>query len=295
MKPLSDAWKIVTQEDLELAKKPAAWTPEQNDLDSASLMGLLGDIDGLKNEIHERMRRIEAVKQAKSVLQEDAERTEALNKRLAEIGKAMNVAHAGVHASEAENENAEPVRIPSRTNLAETELRNPSARILSEGAALPWPRTEEFQDSPGDAQLRQEFTEAYESASRRLEEAEQFWQRGDQAAREGQQRIDQSTAQLLLARKAEETAAADLLSARQELTTAYQFAAVAAQRRLDAVESFQRSARWAIFAVTLSWIAMSWMAWFAFSTKVPVWAPAAMTVILVVLAVTVTKRIALDA
>ena len=86
MKPMSDALKIVTQEDVELAKKPPMRVADQalgNEMDPAKLMDLLGDIDGLKLEIHERMRRIEAVKQAKSVLQEDAERTEALNKRLA--------------------------------------------------------------------------------------------------------------------------------------------------------------------------------------------------------------------
>jgi len=117
MKPMSDALKIVTQEDVELAKKPPMRVADQalgNEMDPAKLMDLLGDIDGLKLEIHERMRRIEAVKQAKSVLQEDAERTEALNKRLAEIGKAMSVAQAGVPAGEADKEAAELVRLQAR-------------------------------------------------------------------------------------------------------------------------------------------------------------------------------------
>jgi hypothetical protein len=95
---------------------------------------------------------------------------------------------------------------------------------------------------------------------------------------------------LLLARKAEETAAADLLSARQELTTAYQFAAVAAQRRLDAVDSYHKAARWAVFAVALSWLAMAWMAWFAFQAKMPFWVPCIVTVALIGLAAKFAKQ-----
>jgi hypothetical protein len=519
VKPLSDALKIVTQEDVDLAKKPSV-RAEQNlgsDADSTNLMGLLGDIDGLKNEIHERMRRIEAVKQAKSVLLEDAERTEALNKRLAEIGKAMSVVQSGIHAPEVEKEATEAVRRPARENVAGTEARHAPVRVLNEGVALPWPTTEEplgsaeevqiegvaevgepivlspgeapvtaevslalesaFQrleeveqsrmqawtqadeavqeakrlldeatsqlnhavsreeqaaqefhsaqetltsafhsaqealttafesaqarleaaDQPREAarieawkqadestqearrlfdhatsnlnhavgreeqvtqelqsaqealttahqaasdrleeaerswkktdqataeakrlleqstaelvqarkkeesiaaslqSVREEFTTAYQSASQRLQEAEEFWKRGDQAAKEAQQLIDQSTAELLQARKAEETAAADLLSARQELTTAYQFAAVAAQRRLDAVDAFQKATRWMIFGVALSWIAMVWMGWFIFHGKMPIWGPGVLSIVLVGLAFAVTKRGAREA
>jgi len=503
VKPLSDALKIVTQEDIELAKKPpvrAAGQISGNDMDSTNLMGLLGDIDGLKNEIHERMRRIEAVKQAKSVLLEDAERTEALNRRLAEIGKAMTVAQSGVQAPETET--AEPVRIPTHESLAGAESRPAPVRVLNEGLALPWPRTEEssedgqieplehqpaqqpgqilsnaeaariaaeanmafeaafkrlheteesrlqawtqadeavqearrllegatsqLQDAAGreeqatqaihsaqealaisvqsaqerlegaertreaariqiwkevnaDAEeakrlldearsqltlaigreeraaqefhsaqdavtnsfqsaserleeaernwkktdqamqeakafldqsivelaqarkreesiaanlqsVRDEFTTSYEAASQRLQEAEQLCQRGDQAAKEAQQLIDQTTAELLQARKAEETAAADLLSARQELTTAYQFAAVAAQRRLDAVDSFQKAAHVAIFAVAASWVATVWLGWLAFRAAAPVWAPGVLTVVLLVLTLVLTRK-----
>jgi hypothetical protein len=504
VKPLSDALKIVTQEDVELAKKPPVRAVEQNlgsDADATNLMGLLGDIDGLKNEIHERMRRIEAVKQAKSVLLEDAERTSALNKRLAEIGKAMSSAHAGLKNVGTEKDAAEAVRMQTQEALADAEPRQASVRILSEGMALPWPRTEESPDTSEEGRIepathfteesgsqtahaplsaeaamafesafqrmeeaeqsrlqawtqadeaakeakrlleeatsqlnqavgreehaaqefhsaqqalatglqsalerlqeteqsseaarvhawtqadqaaqearrlleqaasqlnhavsreeqatkelhsaqealsaareaasqrleeaeeswkktdraaieakrlleqstselvqarkkeqsiaanlqsvRQEFSTAYESASQRLQEAEQFWQKGDQAAKEAQQLIDQSTAELLQARKAEETATADLLSARQELTTAYQFAAVAAQRRLDAVDSYQKGARFAIFAVALSWIAMAWMAWFAFHTKMPVWVPGGITALIMIVAIVYSKR-----
>jgi uncharacterized lipoprotein YehR (DUF1307 family) len=572
VKPLSDALKIVTQEDIELAKKPPMRAADQtsgNDMDSTNLMGLLGDIDGLKNEIHERMRRIEAVKQAKSVLLEDAERTEALNRRLAEIGKAMTVAQSGSQAPEAET--AEPVRIQSRESLTGTESRTAPVKVLNEGVALPWPRTEELSEDsriePTEQQLgqilssveaarisaeatlafeaafkrlqeteesrlqtwtradeavqearrlldeatsqlkaavgreeqatqaihsaqealtisvqsaqdrleeaertreaariqtwkeananaeearrlfedaasqfknaagredqatqaihsaqealtisvqsaqerlqeaertmeaarvqiwkeanadaeeakrlfdeatsqlalavgreeratqelhsaqealtasfqskserleeaernwnktdqamqeakslvdqsiaelaqarkreesiaanlqsvRDEFTASYEAASQRLQEAEQFCQKGDQSAKDAQQLIDQTTAELLHARKAEETAAADLLSARQELTTAYQFAAVAAQRRLDAVDSFQKAARVAIFAVAASWVATVWMGWLAFRAVVPIWAPGVLTLVLVVLTLVLTRKTASEA
>ena len=529
MKPLSEALKIVTQEDVELAKKPSARTAEQGlggDADSTNLMGLLGDIDGLKNEIHERMRRIEAVKQAKSILQEDAERTEALNRRLAEIGKAMTVAQTGIKTPEIEKEIAEPVRMQPRESVVEAEPRTAPAKVPSEGVALPWPVTEEPSElsEPEEAQeaveeepaaelpeevvsipeeepqvaaeasialeaafkrleeteesriqawtkadeavqearrllddatsqlkdavgreeqatqafysaqesltaafesaqerlaeaerardaarvevwkeaedtekskeaarikawkqaneaaqeakrlldeatsqlnhvvgrevqateelhaaqeslatayhaaserledaerswknndqavleakklleqstaelvqarkkeesiaaslqsVREEFTAAYQSASQRLQEAELFVQRGDQAAKEAQQLIDQTTAELLQARKAEETAAADLLSARQELTTAYQFAAVAAQRRLDAVDSFQKATRIAVFAVALSWVSTVWMGWFAFHAKMPIFVPAAATVLILVLTFVFAKK-----
>jgi uncharacterized lipoprotein YehR (DUF1307 family) len=567
VKPLSDALKIVTQEDIELAKKPPMRAADQipgSDSDSTNLMGLLGDIDGLKNEIHERMRRIEAVKQAKSVLLEDAERTEALNRRLAEIGKAMTVAQSGSQTPEAET--AEPVRIPARENITSAESRTAPVKVLNEGVALPWPRTEELSEDsriePTEQQLgqilssveaarisaeaniafeaafkrlqdteesrlqawtqadeavqearrlldeaasqlkdavgreeqathaihsaqealtisvqsaqerleeaertreaariqtwkeananaeearrlfedaasqfknaagredkatqaihsaqealtisvqsaqerlqeaertmeaarvqtwknanadteeakrlldeatsqltlavgreeraaqefhtaqealtasfqskgerldeaernwnktdqamqeakslvdqsvaelaqarkreesiaanlqsvRDEFTASYVAASLRLQEAEQFCQKGDQSAKDAQQLIDQTTAELLHARKAEETAAADLLSARQELTTAYQFAAVAAQRRLDAVDSFQKAARMAIFAVAASWVATVWMGWLAFRATVPVWAPGVLTIVLVVLTVVLSRK-----
>jgi uncharacterized lipoprotein YehR (DUF1307 family) len=579
VKPLSDALKIVTQEDIELAKKSPVRVADQtsgNDTDSTNLMGLLGDIDGLKNEIHERMRRIEAVKQAKSVLLEDAERTEALNRRLAEIGKAMTVAQSGIQAPEIET--AEPVRISARESLAGAESRPAPVRVLNEGVALPWPRTEEFEEHSVDGQIeppelqpgqhtgqilssveaariaaeantafeaafkrlqeteesrlqawtradeavqearrllenatsqlkdavgreeqatqaihsaqealtisvqsaqerleeaertreaariqawkeananveqarrlfedatsqlknaagreeqatqaiqlaqealtisvqsaqerleeaerareavriqawkdanadaeeakrlfenatsqlkdavgreerasqefraaqeavtnslqpaserleeaerswkrtdlamqeakalvdqsitelaqarkreesiaanlqsvRDEFTTSYEAASQRLQEAEQLCQRGDRSAKDAQQLIDQTTAELLQARKAEETAAADLLSARQELTTAYQFAAVAAQRRLDAVDSFQKAARVAVFAVAASWVAAVWMGWFAFHATIPVWAPGALTVVVVLLTLLFSRKGASEA
>jgi hypothetical protein len=245
VKPLSDALKIVTQEDVELAKKPAGRAIEQhlgNEMDPTRLMDLLGDIDGLKLEIHERMRRIEAVKQAKSVLQEDAERTEALNRRLAEIGKAMSVAQAGFPAGE----NAEQLRAQAR-----------------EAVALPWPKVDEpaLFPEPAEAervaelpqepvgyapaeepQISAETSVALESAIRRLEEAEQSreaarlqaWNQADEAAREARRLLEEATSQLHQAASREEQAAAAFQSAQEAVTTAYQ----SARERLEQAERY---------------------------------------------------------
>jgi len=84
-------------------------------------------------------------------------------------------------------------------------------------------------------------------------------------------------------------AATDRKSAQQNLTTAYQFAAVAAQRHRDAAAIFQRSNRWAVNAVAASWIVLVWFAWFSLRALVPIWAPAAATGLLVLLAVLVAR------
>src|SRR5271163_4804829 len=98
MKLATDVLKIVTHEDAEVAKKPpmrAGGQEPASEIEPANLVELLKDIDSIKSEIHERMRRVEAVKQAKSLLMEDAARTEALNKKLAEIGKIMSAVQSG--------------------------------------------------------------------------------------------------------------------------------------------------------------------------------------------------------
>ena len=442
MKTASESLRIVTHEDAEHAKKAPLRAGEliaDNDPDPERLMDLLGDIDSLKLEIHERMRRIEAVKQAKSVLLEDALRTEALNKRLAEIGKVMSAAHSGVQIPEQEREESAMLRFATKTSIPEIQSQpssqSSSLTSESESLALSWrmpeetteeaaqnhsdlsndpaepdgaasmstAATESLQESQGaieamvaykmaselleqteDARkradesaqeakrlleesilrldqaaereerlaadfrsaqealnaatqtanerlaeaerywkqtdeaaaearrlleqstaeleqarkreeaieaslqsVRNEFSTSYQSAGKRIEEAQRFWQRGDEAAQHSQQLIDQSTAELLQARSAEETAAADLVSARQELTTAYQFAAVAAQRRLDAVEFFQKATRWMIFATALSWMGMAWIAWLSFRAVVPIWGPCVATAAILGLAVAV--------
>jgi hypothetical protein len=417
MKLASDALKIVTYEDAELAKKPPLRAGEQiagGETENDNLIGLLGEIDGLKQEIHERMRRVEAVKQAKSVLLEDALRTAALNKRLAEMGRVMSSFHPGLLAIGHRSEDPESLRMQARELLADSEPRNIQGKGATEGVTLPWRKLEEpvessihehveqilqlsagsapqseYQSISADAStayqaaaqrleqseqewadawkradeaaaearrlfeesasrldlavskeelaasqfesaketlttaygsanerleeaercwqrtdqivlearqmlersiseldqarrreeavaaslesVRREFSTAYQSASQRLEEAERLCQKGDQAAKEAQHAIDQTTAELLQSRNSEEKAAADLLSARQELTTAYQFASVAAQRRLEAAETFQKAIRWAVFATAFSWVALVWALWLALRAIVPIW------------------------
>src|SRR4051794_17940421 len=97
---MSEALKIVTAEDVALLRRSGAWVEEQGPTgkdDPGRLVDLLEDIDTLKHEIHERMRRIDAVKQAKEILREDALRTEELNRKLAELGKAMATGAQGTY------------------------------------------------------------------------------------------------------------------------------------------------------------------------------------------------------
>ncbi len=438
MKPLSDGLKIVSPENPEFSKRAAArpgdsspaaeGTPEQ-------LMGLLGDIDSLKVEIHERIRRMEAVKQAKSVLLEDAVRTEALSKKLAEIGQMMSGAQLGFLVGLEQNLGIAPTRLSSHEDRGELEESVTSVRVQGEGSALPWPKPEDVgsvssecvQDAgqadtgrtesseiaeafvapaqlenrfeeisariagaenswlalreefeqiaagvrrqvedvqqrvaafeghePGGqaelqlmqdtvrqaiealedrvahaeenlrrseqaeteakrlledstAQLRQaahverettarilategSFKAAVESATHRLHEAEQFWKLKDNSVADSKKQLDQATFALTQAHAKEESATADLVSARQELTTAYQFAAVAAQRRLDASEFFRKAAFWAVFGTAFAWIGMVWAMWSSVKSWLPIWAPAAVTLVIVALAVSFSKR-----
>jgi hypothetical protein len=484
-----DVLKIVTHEDVVLAKKPPLRSAEPvsgSDGEPDKLMELLGDIDGLKQEIHERMRRLEAVKQAKSLLLEDALRTEALNKRLAEFGKVMSSVNSGSVAVEDEHGNTELHRSHSRDSYPETDLCPPSGRVLNESGTLAWVRPEtpsehsvdvpeeaaqhsgipqtgpevdaearaaldaalkrleeveqarelawnradeaaqearrlleesssrlnqaatkeertaaEFQaaqealkaayesangrleaaaqdreragkmaeEAAKAAKEAKQFLEesrtrlstavnkeeqaragflaaqeaaaaaqqgtserlqqaegnwrkaeqtmdeakrlldeattnlnrvvsregkaaadyesaekalsaAYQSSIQRLEEAERFRKDADEAIAEAKKRLDQSAFQLTEANAKGDLATADLQSARQELTTAYQFASVAAQTRLDAAEFFQKAVRWAVFATAISWVAMVWAVWSAFRAHVPVFVPGILTLVI---------------
>lgn len=438
MKPFSDGLKIVSPENVEFSKRSlvrpadpsmgAEGSPEQ-------LMELLGDIDSLKVEIHERIRRMEAVKQAKSVLLEDAVRTEALSKKLAEIGQIMSGAQLGSLMGLAQDLELGPPRIPPREERGEVEGR-PVARVAAESIALPWPKPEDLANESSDqvpnevttstemagqeralagtfiapehlenrfeeisariagaesswlnlrdefeqiavevrrevegvrqrvaafesngqageaelralqdtvrqaiealedrvahaeenlrrseqaeaeaktlleestAQLRQAaqverettarilateatFKASVESASQRLQEAEQFWKQRDNSVIDSKKQLDQATFALTQAHAKEESATADLVSARQELTTAYQFAAVAAQRRLDSAEFFRKAAFWAVLGTAFSWIGMVWAVWSTMERRMPIWAPAAATLVVIALAVSFSKR-----
>jgi len=333
MKTASEALKIVTHEDAELAKKPPvrAGVPEPVSESPQNLMELLNDIDGIKREIHERMRHFEAVRQAKSLLLEDAVKTEALNKKLAEIGKIMSAARSDSLVTDGKQEDDQLV-------LMRESIAGATVRVLSENVTLPWPKLEDAVDFENSAligfeahtprQLESVLTLQpvpeqaslkfdYQSVNERLEETARRWKLTDQAVMEAKQMLDELTVrlnqaeeakrfrndadyaeaqakqglelahlQLAEARVKEETAAANLLSAQQELTTAYQFASVAAQRRLDAAEFFKKSARWAVFAAAFSWVAMAWAVWFALRTIAPLWVPCIASTLIAGLAIT---------
>lgn len=436
MKPLSEGLKIVSPENVEFSKRSpvrsgdASQEPEGN---PEQLMELLGDMDNLKVEIQERIRRMEAVKQAKSVLLEDAVRTEALSKKLAQFGKVMSGAQLGFLAGLEEGLELGPPRIPPREERGDVDALS-MARATVESMALPWPKPDDIEkgddetvpsraDSVSDAAAgeravhfvapaeldgrfaelsarisgaenswqsqrdefeqiasavqgrlesiqqsvaefeRQEQTDrqelqalqevvrqaiealedriahaeeslrrsehaeiearklleestaqlhqalesgrestakilaaeassksAMESAAQRVHEAELFWKQRDNSTLDSKKQLDQATFALTQAHAKEESATADLISARQELMTAYQFAAVAAQRRLDASEFFRKAAFWAVLGTAFSWIGMVWTAWFSVRGWLPVWAPAAATLIIVALAVSFSKR-----
>jgi hypothetical protein len=145
---MSEALKIVTADDAALLKQSIAHAEEQNlrsEDDSGRLIDLLKDIDSLKHEIHERMRRIEAVKQAREILLEDAARTEALNRKLTELGRAMAGGNSEMapHGSEFEDS--------------------------GEGTALPWRRSSESKADHGrwhDAQNPVTATEVQQPYAR---------------------------------------------------------------------------------------------------------------------------------
>jgi len=258
VKPFSEVLKIVTPEDVELAKKPPVRAIEQapagDEVDPRNLMDLLGDIDGLKHEIHERMRRIEAVKQARSVLLEDAARTEALNKKLAEMGKAMSAAQAGILGAEDEAEIGS-ARQQTGETVAEMEPRPIPVKVMSESVALQWPKTEEKVDSteraPEEpvAQLKErsvdtseevrvmeEASAVFESAFQRLEEAEHSrrdaWKQADEANLEAKRLLEEATSRLDRAVNWEDRASAAFQATQEALASRLQVS----QERLDESE-----------------------------------------------------------
>jgi hypothetical protein len=145
MKTASDAFKIITYEVAELAKKPPMRAGELESVSESpqNLMELLNDIDGIKREIHEKMRRSEAVKQAKSLLTEDAVKAGALKKKLAEIGKIMNAVRSDALV-DSKQEEEQLVLVRAQESVAGGESRqnavNATVRVLSENVTLPWPK-----------------------------------------------------------------------------------------------------------------------------------------------------------
>jgi DNA repair exonuclease SbcCD ATPase subunit len=224
--------------------------------DPGHLMNLLDDIDGIKREIQERMRRVDAVREAKSFLQDESSRTEMLNQKLSEMNRLISQAQSGTAPS------TETSGYPSQDGRATLN------RYHNDGSAIPWPTTEGLTpQGPEMVQqlqpLPQDLLDAFDAAMARLATAEESHADAMKVNAAAQFRLEQAEAALAEIRSQEDTSHADLLSARQELTTAYQFASVAAQRRLEASEFFERTARWSIFASLFSWIATVWIGWIA--------------------------------
>lgn len=263
---MSDALKIVTQEDAVLAKKPSARVPEpviRNEADPTRLMDMLGNIDELKHEIQERVKRIDAVKQARTLLMEDAERTEALNRRLAEFGKVMTAVQTGVLVDQ--EPEVEVPRKYQRESHSEMELRQPPVRASNEGVAIAWPRPEDGPEIGDDAvqivaipdrdyqageyrageyhageyqpgRLDEGTQQAVDSALERLEQAEQSWKeawkQADEVTVEAKRLIEESTLQLNRAVSKEEEATFEFQSAREALASAFE----ASNQRLEEAE-----------------------------------------------------------
>ena len=247
---MSETLKIVTAEDAALLKKPVARAAEfglQSEDDPGKLIDLLEDIDGLKHEIHERMLRIEAVKQAREILQEDAARTDVLNRKLAELGRAMVGVHAETRREEIQAESSGLPRGQVRGFAPEVMLSTPELRSLGDGTARQWQQPDEprdgrddsndstqWNDQPSSAlvlevpeltiqpghrawtEANDEARDSFLAASEVLEQAEKSWKLADQAAVEARQILDQSALELAAARRMEEAATANLQSARQE-------------------------------------------------------------------------------
>jgi hypothetical protein len=148
MKMTNEALKIVPHEIAEPGRSSLprlAGLKPGEDLDPARLMDLLGDIDGIKRDIQERMLRIEAVKEAKTLLMDEAARTEILNKRLTEMSRLMKAVDSGSFAVDGVGE-------PS----SQVDTRAQAGRVAGDGGAIAWPKFEDTSllDPMGAATLR---------------------------------------------------------------------------------------------------------------------------------------------
>lgn len=318
MSLLIDFAKWFGPEDTELVKKTLTRIDEQdkwNDVFSTKLIELLDNIDGLKKEIRERMRRVESVKVAESVLLDEATRTEALNTKLLETETALANLRIQFLTAKDHYQGAEALRKEASETIADAASRYKEAKGLAEGAAHEYRQAEEIGKSSANAYMESErhllrssrdYNEAGKSlteAAARLNSASQLHERAehmkDEAKRmalEAKGTLDQSTGQLNRARATEEKATADLQEARQDLVTseeelkkAFDFASVAERKRLDAAKSYRCSVRWTISVSTLTWIALAWMVWSAFRPVVPVWAPCAAAAILAIMGILVLR------
>jgi hypothetical protein len=311
---LSDLGKWIGEtigpDDAEVVKKTLARIDEQdkwNDVFSTKLIELLDNIDGLKKEIRERMRRVEKIKLVESILLDEAARTEALNAKLSETEKALEYLRLEFLKARDQYQGAESLRKEANEIIAEGASRYREARGLADDASHAYKNAEEIGRSSADAykesglQLHlsfQRFEEAgkslaesaasLSSASQRLERAEHTQAEASKKSIEAKGLLDQSIVQLSLARATEERAAGDFRAARQDLVSSQ-------QRLTSASEFFRKATNWVIYASVLSWTAVVWMVWFTFRPILHVWEPCITTALLVFAGILVLRGVKREA
>ena len=293
---VSDLLSKFTPDDTEVVKKTLSRIDEQdkwNDVFSTKLIELLDNIDGLKKEIRERMRRVESIKFAESVLLDEAARTEVLNTKVLEAETALESLRIEFLTAKDHYQGAETLRKEASETFDEASSRYREAKGLAEGAAYEYRQAEEIGKSSAKAYMEserslllssREYNEACRSmteAAARLSSASQLRELAERSQEEANKKtleakgiLDQSIGQLNRALTTEEKATADLEAARQDLVSSE-------RKRLDAAKSYRSSVRWTISASTLTWTALAWTVWSAFRFVVPVWAPCAAAAILV--------------
>jgi hypothetical protein len=302
----------------ELVRKPSARVsdaPANQGSEPAPLVDLLQDIDGIKHEIQERMRRIEAVKHAKSVLQEDEVKSEALNKKLAAIGQAMHDVDSGSGSIGKRAESSSLLRLQAREVLEQAGISNREAEFqhrsveptrlsfkemsagLSSGLPAPEP-PKTAQPAVVPASIDETATvkvdsvsqpATFISSSEELSRAEEMWRQAEVALAEARRVFEESSSVLNEAAVKSEKVASDLLSTQQELTTAYQFAAVAAQRQHTASEMFYKTHLWTVLSAAFAWVALAWTSWFVVRSAVAIWAPAVASIVILVAGVIISR------
>lgn len=324
MSLLTDFLKMFAPEDAEVVAKTIARIDEQdkwNDVFSTKLIELLDNIDGLKKEIRDRMRRVESVKFAESLLLDEAARTEALNAKLSETEKALEDLRLEFQKAKDQYQGAESLRKEASETFAEAASRYRDAKSLAEGASRDYKKAEEIGRSSANAYMESErhllrssrenqdagksLTEAaaiLSSASRRLEQGEHIQVEANKMTLEAKRLLDQSIGRLSLARATEEKATADLQAARQDLLSseerlknAYDLVAVSERKRLEAATFFRKAARWTVCASATSLIGVAWMIWSIFRQVVPVRAPCLATAVFVLAAILVVNGVKREA
>ena len=214
------------------------------------------------------------------MIREDALRTQSLNQKLDDFGRAVNMASVGTDSWEKRRDEPEILRMPVRDTTAsfsEIEANaEHSSDVYGDVAEL---RSTQEREKPVRSTLDEQ------AAAQELQEAKQARQQANDDLAEAKLLFEQSINNLNEAKTREEKSAADARSTQQELTTAYQFASVAAQRQHDAWEFFRKANLWAVNAAALSWVATIWFAWVAFRAHLSVWEPGVLTAVVLLLAV----------